>query len=671
MENIAIEKSLLFRGAEFLSREGADARLRLPAVGGGLSLPQLIDCPERYVVFFLECREAHSLSINLKVYPQGSLDVHCFDMRFGVMPGVRALICLDLQWMDARALFPETTPGQMKVVCHGGRVNRREAARITLENSPCHHDLEVVLSDILLTDERPEAFPLPDLKLIDKMGQYKRKAWPGKSESVGAMCERLRAAVELPDAFSIESWDEYGGFTAMPLQPGTGFFTRTRVDGRWYLTDPLGNAFFSVGPDCVVARSDCRVDGLEHFFDWLPPEDDPVYGPMYGHHAWPPPDAERRRDCTLFSFEQANLYRAFGVDWFAKWQALMCRQLKQNGLNTLGNWSDERILGPLPLPYVTMLPKFPSTSLRIFRDFPDVFSDEYLESAERCAEYLRPRANDPLMIGYFLRNEPAWAFVNNLVIADEVLFNPAPSACRRELINWLEQKYASPEALSGAWGKQFDSFEALNEPIEKASALSKAAEGDLREFSRRMLEAYVGIPSRACRAADPNHMNLGMRWAWISDPDIVTGWQHFDVFSINCYRVDPTDAIDNVAALGVDLPVVIGEFHFGALDGGQSATGLEGVENQQERGAAYRYYVERVAAHPASVGCHWFQCYDQFELGRFDGENYNIGLFDVCSLPSPEMMAAVRRTSRGIYDVKTGRVPPTERKPRSIPMIAY
>ncbi len=25
------------------------------------------------------------------------------------------------------------------------------------------------------------------------------------------------------------------------------------------------------------------------------------------------------------------------------------------------------------------------------------------------------------MIGYFLRNEPSWAFVDNLVLADEVL----------------------------------------------------------------------------------------------------------------------------------------------------------------------------------------------------------------------------------------------------------
>ena len=85
---------------------------------------------------------------------------------------------------------------------------------------------------------------------------------------------------------------------------------------------------------------------------------------------------------------------------------------------------------------------------------------------------------------------------------------------------------------------------------------------------------------------------------------------------------------------------MIGEFHFGALDRGPTATGLEGVQTQSERAKAFRYYCERVAAHPYGVGCHFFQCYDQFVLGRFDGENYNIGLFDICSRPYPEMFDA-------------------------------
>ena len=123
--------------------------------------------------------------------------------------------------------------------------------------------------------------------------------------------------------------------------------------------------------------------------------------------------------------------------------------------------------------------------------------------------------------------------------------------------------------------------------------------------------------------------------------------------------------------LGVNLPVMIGEFHFGALDAGLTATGLEAVASQEDRGVAYRYYCEHAAAHPFGVGCHYFQCYDQFALGRFDGENYNIGLFDICLKPYAAMMDAVKACSQSIYAVKAGQQEPFTRKPTSLPMIAY
>ena len=70
-------------------------------------------------------------------------------------------------------------------------------------------------------------------------------------------------------------------------------------------------------------------------------------------------------------------------------------------------------------------------------------------------------------------------------------------------------------------------------------------------------------------------------------------------------------------------------------------------------------------------GCHWFQCYDQFALGRFDGENYNIGLFDITLRPYPLMREAVRRTAENVYTVMAGETPPFGEKPASLPMIAY
>jgi hypothetical protein len=672
MKKIAISDDVLCKGAKLVEGDADDAVLLIPAAGGGLSLPELIGCPERYLVFYAEDLEDHSMPVQLIIRLKGEeKTLKGNDIIFGLMPRFRALICIDLKWLDGHVLFPGSTPGQLKVVRHGGRVTAEEIAEITLEASPSYHEVKLCLSGLRLTDERPGEYPIPDVKLIDEFGQYKGKEWPGKTKGLGELKARLEKALELPDSFGAADWDRWGGWSKKKLTEGTGYFGKVKAEGRWWLVDPEGHAFFSAGPCGTIARSDCRVDDLEKLMDWLPSPDDPVYGKMYEERTKRYRHAEVRSGGMLFSFEQANLYKVFGDAWYEKWKTLMVKQLKTNGLNTLANWSDRKLFSSRELPYVFMLDRFPATAKFIFRDFPDVLSEEYAEDAKLCAQYLTPLAQDPYMIGYFLRNEPSWAFVDNLVLADEVLYNPEPSVCKDKLIEFLKERYGNVGALAQAWGHRFDSFDDLRKPLFKPSSFSAAAKEDLREFSRVLIRAYVSLPSKACREVDAHHMNLGMRWAWISDPDLVSGWENFDVFSINCYFVDPTPALDNVVRLGVELPVMIGEFHFGALDLGQSSTGLQGTINQGERGKAYRYYCERVASHSHGVGCHWFQCYDQFELGRFDGENYNIGLFDLCSLPNEEMMKAVRGSGEAVYGVMEGSIPPFSEKPKIIPRIAF
>lgn len=78
---------------------------------------------------------------------------------------------------------------------------------------------------------------------------------------------------------------------------------------------------------------------------------------------------------------------------------------------------------------------------------------------------------------------------------------------------------------------------------------------------------------------------------------------------------------------------MIGEFHFGAAGAGMLAYGIRAVATQEERGLAYRYYVEQAAAIPKLIGVHYFQLNDQPVLGRFVGENYQIGTVDVCQRP--------------------------------------
>ena len=103
---------------------------------------------------------------------------------------------------------------------------------------------------------------------------------------------------------------------------------------------------------------------------------------------------------------------------------------------------------------------------------------------------------------------------------------------------------------------------------------------------------------------------------------------------------------------GVDKPVIIGEFHFGALDRGMFHTGLRPTASQQARAEAYRDYVTGALENPASSARHWFQYGDQATTGRGDGENYQIGLVDICDRPYPETIAAVREVGNSMYRLR-------------------
>jgi hypothetical protein len=130
----------------------------------------------------------------------------------------------------------------------------------------------------------------------------------------------------------------------------------------------------------------------------------------------------------------------------------------------------------------------------------------------------------------------------------------------------------------------------------------------------------------------------------------------------------PAEAIEEIAKRA-RRPVMIGEFHFGALDRGLPSTGLPGVESQRERGIAYRHYVEAAAANPNVVGTHYSILQDQEVLGRFDGENDQIGFIDVCHRPYPELVGAATRAHESVYEVMEGRKKPYVGKAREIPRV--
>jgi len=611
-------------------------------------------------------------------------------ITMGLIPELRTRLSLPLSALDSQTMFMPRTPGKLKTVIVGERLDPSQIVRLELGVMPCHALQTLTIGRLRMLEREPD-YPVPDEKLVDEIGQYTRKEWPGKTASVDEMVAYLRREHEQATQKAAARAVGGGAGASSPRRgerdapsggagegnvagrrrdrvperlkaagaPGThdttGYF-RTHHDGmRWWLVDPDGAPFFSTGPDCVGPQIGCPVNGIEKLFAWLPPK----VGEFAG--AWSEGAATKGvRAGTFFDFGVANLIRAFGGSWRPAWETIAAHRLREWGFNTIGNWSDRGITRSAGLPYVWPLVDFPSTEGTIFRDFPDVFSDEYRRNCDRFAAQLEEFRDDPLLIGYFLRNEPTWAFVRDLVIAEELLAVDSAPASRKALAEYLRDRYSGDvNKLAAAWKLDLGSFAELeSRAIPHATRLSEAARDDLLAFSRKMIRRYVELPSQACRAVDPNHLNLGMRYAFITSDLLLEGSDCFDVFSINCYQMDPTDTIEAVGT-AVDLPVMIGEYHFGALDRGLVANALRGVETQEDRGIAYRYYLERAAAHPYCVGAHYFTIADEPTLGRYDGENWNIGIEDVCRRPYEEFLAGVLETHDRLFDVAAGTRAPT------------
>ena len=641
------------------------------ADGGGITLAEAKGTDKRYIVGDIELLEDHSAAMMLRCFLPGA-DKERLYIRFGLLPNLKTRICIDLDWLDNSTIFTNRTPGTLKLVIHGQRTDVQEVDRFELGLQRAFQDVRVRLENFQLTDKKPTEFPLPDKKLVDEFGQWKEKDWPGKINSF----DELKAAMEAnegPAEYPFPEWNKWGGDSTRKLKEGTGFFSTFKSeDGRWHLVDPDGCDYFSLGPCGTRPGDPCRVDNLEKLCDWLPDVDDPEYKDLYNigtrrRTAYMPPDSYK-----MISFTALNLKRIYGDNWMDKWEEMSHHILMKHGINSQGNFPSLNVNdGKSKIPYVRELPNFPATEILIFRDFPDVLSPEYREKSAQYAKHLEDWKNDPWLIGYFLRNEPEFNFVEGLAIADEVLHNPTMTYCRVGLIEFLRGRYGTIEALNQAWGSNFESFVDFEKPIPTCSTTYPKSEPDIREFSVHLIREYIRIPSLACRAVDKNHLNLGLRWSKANNLDMMSGWEYFDVFSINCYDFDPTRDMDFVVEAKVDLPILIGEYHCGALDRGLPATGLKGVANQEERGVMWRYFVEKCAAHPHGVGAHWFQYNDQFCLGRFDGENYQIGMVDICMQPHKELVEAAYETSKILYKVKNGEVEPYNREPKSIPMIGY
>jgi hypothetical protein len=509
---------------------------------------------------------------------------------------------------------------------------------------------------------RVEAFKAPlqllaadaFLPFVDRFGQFAHADWPGKIHGDEELKQaRANEAKWLAAAPAPAGRDAWGGWALGPQLKATGRFRTEKVGDTWWLVDPDGRLFFSHGVDCVRPGAETGVTGREAYFAWLPEKESPG-AKFYGWSGWAPHGFYKDKGTfKTFDFARSNLLRKYGEAWETAFAELAHQRIRAWGLNTVANWSDEKVYRLRRTPYTVCLntkgPRIEGSD-GWWGKFPDPFAAEFRDGiAKRALDQQKEgTASDPWCLGFFVDNELSWG-KDDRDLARAALLSPAAQPAKLAFKTWLEKKYATPEALNAAWGTAFASWDAFlsttNKPNEKLCGT------DLESFHTQIAEQYFRTIRDALKAAAPEALYLGCRIAWGAPSVYRAAAQYCDVVSVNSYQKAATKDLPDGSE---DKPMINGEFHFGALDRGLFHTGLVATKSQEERAACYAAFVTSCLTHPRYVGTHWFQWRDQALTGRGDGENYQIGFLTVTDQPYPELVEAARAVGATMYAVRFG-----------------
>jgi len=492
--------------------------------------------------------------------------------------------------------------------------------------------------------------------LVDRFGQTTQRDFPGKVKDEAELKQDTETIVVTIASLDLPSRNRFGGLAGSGARLGlkkTGFFhvEQKRLGGRdvWVLADPDGDAFFHLGVCTFGPGEDyTTVEKREDVFDWLPPHDGPFASAWHPEKYWNP---------RAVSFYKANVIRKYGAYDDEAHTARLVDRVRQVGFNSVGAFSGASpAFGQKGFPRVSSLPLSTWTlgaSVPGVRGVFDPFDQKNLAKMDTLfSQSVAEKAGDPLLIGYFLDNEQGFEDIPRAIPA-----LPGKHACKRELVAQLQARYKEIAAFNAAWGLDAASFEALAD--RGLPLTTQAAFADMQAYTEHFLEAYYGAVSKTFRKVDKNHMLLGNRWqpgTANSETLCRVAGKYMDVISINYYACGIDAAfIRRLYEWTGQKPQIWSEFYFTATKESNVAPSNNDMPTQQERGLAYRHYVEGAAALGFVVGVEWFTLLDQAVTGRFfeglNGERANTGLFNVADRPYRDLFAEMAKTHAAIYDV--------------------
>ena len=321
------------------------------------------------------------------------------------------------------------------------------------------------------------------------------QVWDGKAWKAQAALRPGDLALAKPGPQVTLS--RYGGWSERKFR-ASGFFRVEHAPDRWWLVDPEGCAFLSVGM--------CSVN--------------------------------------LSNFDPAVVSKTFANT--EAWADKTGPFLKAAGFNTLGRWSSWEAFRPRsPLPYTTTLSFMAGYAKNRpgangERGFPNqcmpVFDPEFAEFCDRLAAGLAPNKADPWLLGHFTDNELPFrpdSLTNFLALPDQ---DTGKKATRK----WLADRGVKPEAVTPKDEEEFLTETARRYYSTVVAAIRKHDPNHLVIGSRIHGRAICPAVLRGSAPLDVVTVNYYHRWspepermaAWVRDsgrPFLISEWYAMSV----------------------------------------------------------------------------------------------------------------------------------------------
>ena len=370
--------------------------------------------------------------------------------------------------------------------------------------------------------------------------------------------------VYVSDEFKNATLDKYGGAMIESLkQEATGFFYAKKIEGRWWLVDPLGYPYIAIGLSDIhysQLGSELQKENALRLYgsydNWALATTRQVRDELYFNNTFRPVSNIIELENGLPFGAPGNLMSSYG-----------------NIKNVKGDGNG-------------------STVFTENNTMP-VFDPDFASYAKSWAKQNIKYVGNDRLIGYMSDNE----LPMNVDMLDRAL-----SVNHTREANWYTY------ACTWTWF--------CNITGKKAPSAADITD-ELRDLYRGFVwDKYFNIASAEIKKCDPDHMYLGARFLTVSNK---SQWvyrfaaQYLDCMTINWYGDWEPDAtaLYGIARNG-DLPFIITEFYTKAGDSGLGNTSGAGrfVATQTDRADFYETFTIRLLETANCVGWQWFQYMD-------------------------------------------------------------